>query len=238
MSGSTRRGTSTRRLAFLLPLFVAAACSGAATTGSASSSTGTPSSTQAGTLITATVNGAGKHPAVTVVAPSSWALFDKGFAVTNDCCGVSFWDVGTVPRNPCHPIGHLSDPGPTVDDLAAALAKQQLRNATAPTDVTLGGYQGKYLEWSVPKRWVVTGDGDFKGCDVEDDGHRNFTSWEGNGGIGERWQQMAGQVDRLWILNVNGQRLVVDAAQSPDATSAQLDEQDQIVRSIRFVPTT
>jgi hypothetical protein len=46
---------------------------------------------------------------------------------------------------------------------------------------------------------------------------------------------MAGQVDRLWILNVNGQRLVVDANYSPGATQAQRDEEDQIVHSLRFV---
>ncbi len=61
-------------------------------------------------------------------------------------------------------------------------------------------------------------------------------SWLGNGGDGERWQQMAGQVDRLWVLDVNGQRLVVDANYSPGTTQAQRDEEDQIVRSLQFVP--
>jgi hypothetical protein len=85
--------------------------------------------------------------------------------VTNDAgggFGLSFWDVGKVARNPCHSIGHLSDPGPTVDDLVTALEAQSMRNATAPTDVTLAGYSGKYLEWSVPKGMVVTGDPDSR----------------------------------------------------------------------------
>jgi hypothetical protein len=63
-------------------------------------------------------------------------------------------------------------------------------------------------------------------------------SWLGSGGEGERWQQMAGQTDRLWILNVNGLRLVVDASHWPDTTQAQLDEEDQIVNSIQFVPAS
>lgn len=113
-----------------------------------------------------------------------------------------------------------------------------MRHATPPTDVTVAGFPGKYLEWSVPSDWVVTGDGDFAGCDVQPNGHRDFVSWLGAGGVGERWQQMAGQVDRLWILDVDGQRLVVDASHSPDATQAQLDEQDQIVQSISFVPAS
>jgi len=113
-----------------------------------------------------------------------------------------------------------------------------MRHATAPTDVTLAGYHGKYLEWSVPKDWVVTGDGDFAGCDVQPNGHRDFVSWLGAGGVGERWQQMAGQVDRLWILDVNGQRLVVDANYAPGTTQAQHDEEDQVVHSLRFVTST
>jgi hypothetical protein len=132
----------------------------------------------------------------------------------------------------------LVDPGPTVDDLVAALEAQAMRHATAPADVTVAGFPGKYLEWSVPSDWVVTGDGDFAGCDVQPNGHRDFVSWLGAGGVGERWQQMAGQVDRLWILDVDGQRLVVDASHSPDATQAQLDEQNQIVQSISFVPAS
>jgi len=109
-----------------------------------------------------------------------------------------------------------------------------MRHATTPADVTLAGYHGKYLEWSVPADMKVTGDSDFSGCDIQTDGHRNFVSWEGAGGVGQRWQQMAGQVDRLWILDVDGQRLVVDASYSPDSTQAQRDEEDRVVRSIRF----
>ena len=155
--------------------------------------------------------------------------------MTNDCCGVAFWDVGMVARDPCHSIGNLVDPGPTVDDLVAALEAQPMRHATAPTDVTLAGYSGKYLEWSVPKHWVVTGDGNFKGCDVQPDGYRDFVSWLGAGGVGQRWQQMAGQVDRLWILDVNGQRLVIDANYSPGATRAQRQEEAHLVQSVRFI---
>jgi len=229
------RRTSIGRLSFLLPLMVAAACSGSATSSSVSSSTGTPSSTPGETIITRNFLGAGQHPAVTVKAPSPrWKPF-KDFGVTSGCCGVAFWDVGKVARDPCHSIGHLSDPGPTVDDLVTALEAQSLRHATAPTGVTLAGYHGKYLQWSVPAHWKVTGDGNFAGCDVQPNGHRDFVSWWGNGGVGERWQQEAGQVDRLWILDVNGQRLVVDASHAPGTTKAQLDEQDQVVQSLQFV---
>jgi hypothetical protein len=111
-----------------------------------------------------------------------------------------------------------------------------MRNATTPTDVTLGGYRGRYLEWSVPAHMAVTGDADFAGCSVfPSNGHRDFVSWFSKGGNGERYEQVAGQVDRLWVLNVNGQRLVVDATYSPNTTQAQRDELGQVAQSLRFV---
>jgi hypothetical protein len=237
------RPASARWVVLALVLLLSAACSGAATPESASSPTSASSSATGVTPIQATFNGAGTHPTVTVEAQSPpWTLF-KGYALTRDTegggfLGVSFWDVGEVARDPCHSLGHLYDPGPTVDDLVAALEAQSMRHATAPTDVTLAGYQGKYLEWSVPADSVVTGDGDFAGCDVQSDGHRNFVSWIGAGGVGERWQQIAGQVDRLWVLDVDGQRLVVDATYSPDTTQAQRDEEDRVVQSVQFVAST
>jgi hypothetical protein len=172
-----------------------------------------------------------------VEAPPTWSA--NGFVVVHEpddpWLAISVWTVGKVARNPCHPRGDLYDPGPTVDDLVRALETQSMRHATAPTDVTIGGYSGKYLEWSVPARMAVTGDSSFTGCDVEPGGRREFTSWHSNSGD-PRWQQMAGQVDRLWVLNVDGQRLLIDATNSPDATQSQLDEERRIVQSLRFVP--
>ena len=149
--------------------------------------------------------------------------------------GVGVWDVGLVPADPCHWADSEADPGPGVDALVAALIAQLTRHPTDPTDVTLGGYRGRYLEWSVAPDAVVTGDADFTGCDVEpSNGSHDFVSWEGNG-FGRRYQQVAGQVDRLWVLDVNGQRLVVDATYGPDATAADRDQLNEVVESIQFV---
>lgn len=112
------------------------------------------------------------------------------------------------------------------------LVAQKSRQASAPKAVTLDGHPGQYLEWSVPSDAVVTGDANFAGCDAQGD-HADFVSWFGNG-LGERFQQVAGQVDRLWILDVAGQRLVVDATTAPDATSAARDELARVVESLRF----
>jgi hypothetical protein len=187
--------------------------------------------------LAAKVMGAGSYPGVTVVAPSGWQVSGGSFVdpPSGPVLGVSVWDVGQVPRDPCHSQGQLSDPGPTVDDLVRALVAQPLRQASTPTSVTLAGYPGQYFEWSVPSTMVVTGDADFKGCDVQpSNGHLDYVSWSSTNGD-ERFQQVAGQVDRVWVLNVKGQRLVVDATHTPAATQADLADQEHIVESLRFV---
>ena len=83
----------------------------------------------------------------------------------------------------------------------------------------------------MPDDAVVTGDADFEGCDLQE-GHADFVSWFGDG-AGERYQQVAGQVDRLWVLDVDGQRLVVDATYSPDATAVDGDELERVVASLQ-----
>ena len=123
--------------------------------------------------------------------------------------GLSFWDVAKVYGTPCRwQSKGLVDPGTTVDGLAAALARQPLRSATTPTDVVLAGVHGKYLRLSVPDHI------DFARCD-----QGYFESWTGLGWASDRWEQGPGEVDRVWILNVHGQRLVVDGGYLPTATT-------------------
>ncbi len=147
--------------------------------------------------------------------------------------GFSIWDVGQVFRDPCHWQGQGFVPGPGVENLVAALVAQKLRNATTPTDVTLAGYTGKYLEWSVPTDMKSSSWTSFDGCDVDSNGYRDFQSWLGNG-TGDRYEEVPGQVDQLWVLDVNGQRLVVDATYSPDTTPADRAALAQLVSSLRF----
>jgi hypothetical protein len=150
---------------------------------------------------------------------------------------VQFWDVGQVYRHPCKWLGTLFDPGPTVDDLADALLDVPLRGASEPRPVTLDGYEGRYLEWSVPPDMETNAQGEFLTCDVEpSDGVHYFESWTGDpaGWGGDRYHQGPGQLDRLWILDVDGVRFVIDAFSMPEATEEEIDELMEIVSSITF----
>jgi hypothetical protein len=170
------------------------------------------------------------HPRYSVQVPEGWSS-DGGFVTRNppSVMGLSVWDAIQVPTDPCRWSSTMTTPGPTVDDLVKALVAQRTRNALAPAEATLAGYKGVYLEWSVPPDMV-----DGENCDKwPDNGYRDFVSFLGVGGS-ERYQQLANQIDRLWVLDVNGHRLVVDATYSPDATDAQKTELGQVAESLRF----
>ena len=167
-----------------------------------------------------------KHlPRIALTLPEGWFNYN-GWAVNNGgALGLAFWDVNKVYPTGCRWQGKpLIDPGRTVGGLARVLATRPLRHASKPRNAELAGFGGKYLRWSVPSDISV---------------HRchqgYFESWTGRGWATDRWQQGSGQVDRLWILDVNGKRLVVDANYLPSATQGQRTELDRIVHSIKFL---
>ncbi len=163
-------------------------------------------------------------PKIVVTLPGGWSSY-HGFALTKRQMGLAFWDVDKVYGTPCHWKSQaMVDPGTTVGGLAAALARQPLRHATAPANAVLAGVRGTYLRLSVPKHI------DFASCDK---GY--FESWTGLAWATDRWEQGPGQVDRLWILDVHGRRLVVDANYLPSASANDRAELDHVVHSIRFL---
>lgn len=175
---------------------------------------------------TYTLVGEGLNATITV--PAGWEnLESRGVAKGSDeiFVVVTFWpfprDFNIVYSDPCQWRTSIPDPpvGPTVDDLANALAAQALRGDAIPTDVTIDGYQGKYLEMSVPT------DIDFATCD-----NGNFYSWLG------RYHQGPGQIDGVYILDVDGQRQVLIAYHMPGVSEAALAEQQAIVESIEISP--
>src|SRR5262245_26392067 len=168
-----------------------------------------------------------RYPEYSIRVPATWGSGRSGQFIVKrveGILGVSVWDVHRVPSDPCRWQDSLVQVGSSVEDLVTALVAQRSRAATTPVDVTVAGHAGRYLEWSVPDDVVVNGDADFKGCDRwYDNDHRDFVSWL-TADDGERYQQVAGQVDRLWVLDVDGQRLVVDATYSPDTTAQDRQE--------------
>lgn len=164
-------------------------------------------------------------PRIAITLPNGWYNYEGWGLNDGGTLIVSFWDVAKVYGTPCRwQTKPKVDPGPSVAGLASTLARQPLRHATRPRNVVLGGFHGKYLSWSVPSKI------DFTHC-----AQGYFESWTAKGWASDRYQQGPGQVDRLWILDVKGQRLVIDAAYMPWATRKQRVELDRIVHSIKFL---
>ena len=119
--------------------------------------------------------------------------------------------------------------GPTVDELATALAAQGEPGTATPTDVTIGGHPGKKVELSIPDH-VDTGT-----CDRQD-GFPVFGRWSPVDNIGQPWTYGDGQHNTVYIVDVDGTRQVIDTMYLPGTTPATLAELDQILASIRFEP--
>jgi hypothetical protein len=138
--------------------------------------------------------------------------------------GISAWTVRNVYADPCKWAGTLLDPpiDPSVDGLVAGLMSQKDRHATAPTDVSLSGFTGKYMELTTPA-----------GIDVADCDGGEFRTWiDANG----QRNLEADQRDLLWIVDVDGTRLVIDSALGPETTQQDRADRIQMVESIRIEP--
>ena len=138
------------------------------------------------------------------------------------------WPAGTgfdVYGDPCQWSTTIPEtPATTPDEIAAALAAQALTEATTPVDVTVGGYAGKALSLQVPMTFDMpnsTREERFADCDESVFGFYGLS--EGESGP-ERNAQGAGQVDDLWILDVDGAIVIIDATYSPATPADLVDE--------------
>lgn len=140
------------------------------------------------------------------------------------------WPAGTeffVYGDPCRwKSTRPETPVTTADELAAALAAQSSRDASGPVEVTVGGYAGKSVTLLVPD------DIDFSSSSPCDDD--NFASYGVPGDEPSRYHQGPGQIDELWILDVDGTIVTMDAMYRPDTTAELVDEMRGIAESATF----
>lgn len=163
-------------------------------------------------------------PAALVDVPAGFVQADEGndwYIVSGEeAVFLGLWTVVEVERDAClRPRHDGVTPGPSVEDLVDALAAQGSTGTTTPTPVTLAGYDGLRVD--------VTGPGDTSRCG------RFPALWREPG---ERGIYSDDQVDQLWILDVDGLRLVVDASYGPTATAAERDALTAMVASLQLMP--
>jgi hypothetical protein len=154
--------------------------------------------------------------------------------------GVSITTVTNLVRHGCRDHSWADPPvGPTVDDLAVALAHlAPFRVTSPPEDVTIYGYSGTHLELTVPDL-PVEREGDdrrFTGCVGG-----NLKSWvaaidtePGDAFYGYNGEP--GRSEEFWILDVDGTRLMIEANWSPASPRKDVAEMRAILGSIRIQP--
>lgn len=165
---------------------------------------------------------------VVVTVPDGWGVLVTGPRVTvleSDDAYLGFWIASTAERDPCGLGGVPDSPvGPTADDLAAALAGAPGFDTTDPVDTTVGGVDGTYVELIGPQA----------GC-------TDPILWQTSDGSC-RCMESHVERNRLWILDVDSTRLVVNALDIPGAdgttgtSSAVLDNLQGMVDSLRISP--
>jgi hypothetical protein len=143
--------------------------------------------------------------------------------VTDDQPGeISVWHAVQVLTDPCRG-GTATDVGPTAEDLAEALARAD-GPSSQPRPVVLDGHRGLSLEVTVPP------DTDLTRCTGN---HHTLWRTEPRGDSAYN-VTVPGVTSHLWILDVDGTRLVLVATLHPDQTDELHHEQLSIAESARF----
>ena len=187
------------------------------------SATPPPSQSPASALVTTIVMSEASEGdlKIQVTIPTNWTDHRWGVAQADGegpYVGLSPWAVEYLYKDACRTQDGPMDPpvGPTVDDLVAAFVAQPTLETTTPTAVTLAGYSGTYLEVTVPAS-----------CTTE---VKTMVAFGGAPRL-----QSAGEVTRLWILDVDGRRAVIDATRQPGVSARQLAELEAVIESVKFV---
>lgn len=131
----------------------------------------------------------------------------------------------------CKGAGTPTPVGPTIDDLVRALVDQVNSDATTPIDLTVGGYPAKRIDMSIPPG-LDTGTCDEAGVLIRIWADAAATEYFA---IPARYQS-TDAVYRVYIVDVEGERVVIRADNGPDASASDIAELDAMIASIRFEP--
>jgi len=173
------------------------------------------------------------------VAADGWSQW-IGAAKLSDVghVGLSVTTVTNLVTDGCRDHSWAEPPvGANVADLATALADlAPFKVTVAPSDVSIYGYTGKHLEWTVPDLPVDPSDPSrFTGCVGS-----KLESWvafvDTTPGDAFYGYSGPGYREEFWILDIDGTRLMIAAGTSPGSSSKDIAERDAILASIRIEP--
>ena len=150
-----------------------------------------------------------------------WVMFESNQPPSG--AGMAFIRGAWLLTDPCKFGTPWIPVGPTVADFVNAVAEHPSLETTAPVDVKLAGYSGKYFELHVPA--------DISMCDSEPGGPPQYRPWEPGiyaQGPSQRWHN--------WVLDVDSVRVVVQSFDFAGTPAARRAELQAIVDSIQIEP--
>ena len=150
------------------------------------------------------------------------------WAFGTDAGFITFSQPDRVDLDACH-AAEGRHPGPltTLDGLVTALTEQQgWVDVTAPTDITVDGYEGKAFQRTAPAEFVDCNfDPPFRGWEnVSEGGSRGWSYY------------FEGETETLWVLDVDGEVIIVNTRTGADQTPAAHAELVATRDSIRINP--
>lgn len=173
------------------------------------------------------VRGCSDYQRIIFTLPDGWA-FNDGlvYKARGGLHEVSFsvWTVDQIYVDPCHwQESRLTqlDMGP-IPPREGGLTNQLGRHASEMTFVELGGQIAWRIDLSVPA------DLDLATCDRGE--FRSWTEWDVVGGANAH--NAPGQIDVVYMVDVDRRALVIDASHMPRASEADLAELEAILASI------
>ena len=174
------------------------------------------------------VDGSASTPRLVVTVPAGWTTEDGIFIIKNygADAGLGFgsWIIDGTLVDPCTDHRPVTPKPSGIDALAQALTHQPKTTAKPPTDATIDGYRGKVVEVTVAT--------DISKCGT---GRDSFWIWTSSYGDG-RYVQDSDETDRIWILDVEGQRFTFNARIPTRTTAADRAELEAMIQSIEIEP--
>jgi hypothetical protein len=169
--------------------------------------------------------------------PAGWSVDVNGFIVKDtevarDQAGFYFGSQVNVYSDPCAKTPLSPPAGPSAADLAAAISTVHGTDATRPSVVTVGGLAAKYVVLTIPEGTGCFGPGESD----------HFYLWYNDcAGVPSvnarncyRFATDEGDTIRIWIVDVDGARLSIEA-DTRGAAGPEIEQEIQdIVHSIQF----
>jgi hypothetical protein len=148
------------------------------------------------------------------------------------------WPAGTginVYGDPCQWSTTIPPtPATTPEEIAEAFTAQAETEATAPVDVTVGGYAGKAVTLTVPMSYHqepdVSREVEFADCDEALFGYYAAETEP----TPSRNVQGPGQIDELWIFDVDGSFVILNPSYGPATPADLIDEVRAMAESATF----